>query len=94
VSRAAKALLQIRNPAAEQSLRFQDLVYVLLRLGFVERRVRGSHHVLTRAGVPEIVNLQPRRDGIGKPYQVRQIRRLILSYGLHLALDRGDTDDE
>lgn len=93
MSRAAKLLVQLLDPAAEQRVRFDDLVHVLRRLGFAERRVGGSHRVFARAGVAEIVNLQPRRDGTAKPYQVRQVRRLILSYGLHLALDRGETDD-
>jgi predicted RNA binding protein YcfA (HicA-like mRNA interferase family) len=92
LSRAAKLLGQVLDPAAEQRIRFHDLVHVLRRLGFAERRIGGSHHVLVRDGVAEIVNLQPRRDGTAKPYQVRQVRRLILSYGLHLAL--GETDDE
>ena len=49
-------------------------------LGFDER-VRGSHHLYRRHGVVEKVNLQ-RDDGNAKPYQVRQVRRLILKYKL------------
>ena len=51
-----------------------------LGLGF-QVRIRGSHHIFTRAGVSEILNLQ----AIGanaKPYQVRQVRQVILKYGL------------
>ena len=47
-------------------------------LGFDER-IRGSHHVYRRRGIPEKVNLQ-RDDGNAKPYQVRQFRRLALKY--------------
>ena len=51
-----------------------------LRSGFVER-VRGSHHIFRKDGVRERINLQ--RDGSqAKPYQVRQIRQVILRYGL------------
>ena len=49
-------------------------------LGF-EERVRASHHVYRKAGVAEKVNLQ-RDGGNAKPYQVRQVRRLILKYRL------------
>ena len=49
-------------------------------LGFKER-IRGSHHVYRKEGVAEKVNLQ-RDDGNAKPYQVRQVRRLILKYDL------------
>ena len=94
LSRAAKLLALILDPAAEQGVRFHQLVNILRRLGFEARRVRGSHHVMLRAGVAEIVSLQPRRDGTAKPYQVRQVRRLILKYGLHLALDRDEADDD
>ncbi len=49
-------------------------------LGF-EERVRGSHHLFDKEGVVEIVNLQS-RGGHAKPYQVSQVRRLILKYKL------------
>ncbi|MCZ0937276.1 MAG: type II toxin-antitoxin system HicA family toxin [Caldilineaceae bacterium] len=53
---------------------------LLLRLGFVER-VRGSHHIFRKKGVSERLNLQ--RDGSNaKPYQVRQVRQVILKYQL------------
>ena len=45
-------------------------------LGFTER-IRGSHHIFRREGVRELINLQ--RDGSqAKPYQVRQVRQVIL----------------
>ena len=47
-------------------------------LGFDER-IRGSHHVYRKRGIPEKMNLQ-RDDGNAKPYQVRQFRRLALKY--------------
>ena len=49
-------------------------------LGF-EERVRGSHHLFDKEGILEIVNLQS-RGGQAKPYQVRQVRQLILKYKL------------
>ena len=54
----------------------------LLALGFSER-IRGSHHVFGRPGVPDVLNLQ--RDGRdAKAYQVRQVRRVVISYNLKL----------
>ena len=44
-------------------------------------RVRGSHHIFRREGVTERINLQ-RDNGQAKLYQVRQVRRVILKYGL------------
>lgn len=51
-----------------------------MRLGF-EERTRGSHHIFRKAGVEEKLNLQ--RDNKGaKPYQVRQVRNIIVKYKL------------
>jgi hypothetical protein len=53
----------------------------LLRwLGFQER-VRGSHHIFTREGVAEILNLQP-KGSQAKAYQVKQVRGVIVPYKL------------
>jgi hypothetical protein len=38
-------------------------------------------HIFTKDGVEEILNLQP-KDGKGKPYQVKQVRDVILKYHL------------
>ena len=61
---------------------FDNLRGLLAFLGF-EERVRGSHHIFSRSGVPELLNLQPKR-GKAKVYQVRQIRTVVLRHGLHL----------
>jgi len=45
-------------------------------------RISGSHRIFSREGVAEILNLQPRRDGTAKPYQVKQVRNVIVRYKL------------
>jgi hypothetical protein len=58
------------------------LFCVLLRtLGFKER-IKGDHHIFTRQGIVEIINLQPLRDRKAKPYQVRQARGILNTYSL------------
>jgi predicted RNA binding protein YcfA (HicA-like mRNA interferase family) len=52
-------------------------------LGFRLVRVNGSHHIFTHPGIPELVNLQD-VDGKAKPYQVRQVLRLVDRYNLTL----------
>lgn len=59
---------------------FSDLCQLLRHLGFDER-VRGDHHIFTKTGVEEILNLQPKRTK-AKPYQVKQVRRVLLKYEL------------
>ena len=65
---------------SDANIRFDELRSLLHALGFVER-VRGDHHIFTRAGVEEILNLQPRGTQ-AKAYQVKQVRDVILRYRL------------
>ena len=65
---------------SDATIRFGDLRALLLRLGFTER-VRGSHHIFRRAGVPDRINLQA-QGGQAKPYQVRQVRSVVIRYEL------------
>ncbi len=66
---------------ADKNIRFSDLCSYLRRLGFAER-IEGDHHIFTRDDVVEIINLQPLPGDLTKAYQVRQVRRLIIQYGL------------
>ena len=77
MSRYGKLAWRILNGGSDQSIRFDELAAFLNRLGF-EVRVRGSHHIYTHPMVVEIVSLQRRSDGTAKPYQVRQVRDIIL----------------
>lgn len=79
--RHRRVLTRILSGAADRNIRFDDLRRLLVALGFAQR-VRGSHHIFTRQGVVEIINLQPREGGMAKPYQVRQVRDLIVKYRL------------
>jgi len=61
---------------ADAAIRFEDLCHLLESLGF-EKRVRGSHHIFRKDGVVAKVNLQ-RAGAQAKPYQVKQVRAMIL----------------
>jgi hypothetical protein len=65
---------------ADVDIPFADLCAFLHRLGFDER-IRGDHHIFTRPGLDEILNLQPAGSKV-KPYQVRQVRNLVRKYHL------------
>ena len=80
MSKYEKTLRRVRSGTADNHILIEDLYQLLRRLGFSER-VRGSHHIFARKDIAEIINLQPRR-GRAKPYQVRQVRVLILRYWL------------
>ena len=75
-----KLLAQITDGRSDANIASEDLCDLLLHFGF-EMRTRGSHHVFRKAGIAERINLQ--RDGTkAKPYQVRQVRNIILKYRL------------
>lgn len=80
MSKHAKILAAILGRQADANIRFGDLTYLLGRLGFAVR-IRGDHHIFTRSGVEEIINLQP-QGAVAKPYQIRQVRDIILRYRL------------
>ena len=73
---------------SDANVPFDGLRSLVQRLGF-EERIKGDHHVFARAGVAEILNLQSKR-GKAKPYQVKQVREIILRYGLHLGESADD----
>lgn len=73
-------LLRVVTGTSDAAIRFEELCALLRSLGFVER-IRGSPHIFTRDDVEEILNLQP-KAGRAKPYQVKQVRGVILRYRL------------
>lgn len=81
MSEHQKLLGQILLGRADANIPFNSLCRLLRSLGF-EERIKGSHHIFTKEGVVEILNLQPRVDGKSKPYQVKQVRQVILKHRL------------
>ena len=75
-----RVLLQVLQGTADANIRFEDLRSLLGALGFA-KRIRGDHHIFSKPGVAEILNLQP-RGSLAKPYQVRQVRSVIIRYKL------------
>ncbi len=74
-----KLALKILTGNADRNIPFNDLCNLLKQQGFSES-IRGSHHIFRKKGIAEKINLQ--RDGHqAKPYQVRQIRFLLVKYG-------------
>ena len=79
VSRKHREVLEkLLSGRSDANIDFNDLISLLQILGFSER-IRGDHHIFSKEGVEEIINLQP-RGSKAKPYQVRQIRGIITTY--------------
>lgn len=75
-----KLLLQILRGTSDANVPFEGLCSLLRWLDFDERQT-GAHRIFTRADVDEILNLQP-RGRQAKPYQVKQVRQILLKYKL------------
>jgi predicted RNA binding protein YcfA (HicA-like mRNA interferase family) len=77
---AEKTLEKLLRGESDANIRFEELCHLLQTKGF-RMRTSGSHHLFTRPGVMERINLQ-REGSKAKPYQVRQVRRILANYKL------------
>ncbi|MCC7221229.1 MAG: type II toxin-antitoxin system HicA family toxin [Candidatus Contendobacter sp.] len=80
MGKSDRLLDKILCGTSDATIDFDEMCRLLLQLGFTQR-IRGSHHLLTKPGIVEKINLQ-RDDGKAKPYQVRQVRNVIIQYQL------------
>ena len=64
-----------------KNVRFEDLCRAAETFGFHRKGGKGSHIVYMRDGIPEILNFQNVK-GKAKPYQVRQLLKIIEHYTL------------
>lgn len=80
MSQMQKIMAAVLSGVQDKNISFSDLKNLLISLGF-SVRIKGDHHIFTKTDIVEIINLQP--DGNkAKPYQVKQVRSLILKYKL------------
>lgn len=77
-----KLMQSIMSGTQDRNIKFSDLQKILDVLGF-QCRIKGDHFIYWKDGIDEIINIQP--DGNkAKPYQVKQVRNIILKYGLEV----------
>lgn len=86
MGRLEKVLRKILLGTVDKNFSFNELCWLLRKLGF-EERTKGSHRIFFKTGIDEIINLQPKGKG-AKPYQVKQVRKIIIEY------DLGDSENE
>ncbi len=80
-----KLLFAVLCGTQDKNIKFNEIQRLLDFLGF-ENRIKGDHFIYTKTGIDEIINIQPCGNK-AKPYQVKQIRNIILKYGLGGMLD-------
>ena len=83
MGKGEKLAAKLLSGKSDKNFSFDDLCYVLERAGFHLRRGKGSHRIYYKEGVIEIINVQP-RNGKAKPYQVKQVRDLLLKYKIDI----------
>ena len=62
-------------------VRFEELYQAAELFGFKFKGGKGSHRIYVREGIKELLNSQDVK-GKAKPYQVRQLIKLIEKYNL------------
>ncbi len=80
-----RLLLKILSGTSDTNIYFDDLCSLLKSFGFA-LRIKGSHHIFRKEGIVEKVNLQRSGDK-AKPYQVKQVRNIIIKYKLGEDID-------
>lgn len=80
MSSIEKIINKILSGKSDYNIDFNDFKKFILYFGFKER-IKGSHHVYTKQGIKEIINIQP-IGNLSKAYQVKQVRNIILKYNL------------
>jgi YcfA-like protein. len=75
-----KFIQKLLTGRSDSNIPFSELVTLLESLGF-DHRQKGSHHILTKSGITDRINLQD-SGGNAKSYQVRQVRKVLIENGL------------
>lgn len=80
MSKFERTLLKILSGSSDKDISFSELCSVLKYMGF-QQRIKGSYHIFFKDGIEEIFNIQPKKSK-AKPYQVKQVRNIILKHRL------------
>ena len=81
MSKFEKLIFKLLSGASDKNFHFDDLILILLKIGFEQRNTGGSHKIFYKNGIEEILNIQSLNTK-AKPYQVKQVRQIILKYKL------------
>jgi predicted RNA binding protein YcfA (HicA-like mRNA interferase family) len=67
----------------QNNIKFKDIASLIESFGFSLERMNGSHHIFKHKDIPILINIQRVKDEV-KPYQVRQLLKIIENYNLKL----------
>jgi predicted RNA binding protein YcfA (HicA-like mRNA interferase family) len=60
---------------------FSEAKTLIETFGFTLDRISGRHHIFVHRNIPELLNLQ-NVNGQAKPYQIKQLLKLVEKYNL------------
>ena len=75
-----KLLDSVLSGKQDSNIKFKDLQSLIKSLGFNER-IKGDHFIYKHDDYIERIVIQPNGNK-AKPYQVKQVRQLIMKYNL------------
>jgi len=81
MSKLQKILIKVLSGRSDANIEFSDITYILECMQFT-LRIKGSHYIFSKDGIQEIINIQEGEAGKCKPYQIKQVRSIILKYKL------------
>ncbi|HEX8330060.1 MAG TPA: hypothetical protein VF629_21165 [Hymenobacter sp.] len=77
MSQRQKFLARLLSGQHDNDIDFAALCVLLKLLGFTQR-IKGSHHLFGKTSVADLLNLQPTTGNKVKPYQAKQVRKMLL----------------
>ncbi len=80
MGRRRKLRERIVSGRSDASIPFEQTRTLLKSLGFTED-IEGDHFIYRKEGVPGLINIQPQGAKV-KPYQVRQIRKVLVDFNI------------
>lgn len=69
--------------SSNRDVAYRDFLALIMALGFVHSRTKGSHQSFVHAKCPKLLVVQPRGKD-AKRYQVRELLDMVEEYGLAL----------
>ena len=72
--------------SGSKNIRFPEATAIAEAFGFRLDRISGGHHIFLHTDLPELINLQNVK-GKAKPYQIKQLLKIIEKYNLHMEGD-------
>ena len=76
MSQIEKIIEKLLLGKSDNNIKFNDICNLLVHFGF-EMRIKGSHHIFRKEGIPKMLNLQ--KDGdLAKNYQIKQVRMMLI----------------